>query len=53
MDENRQSEQYKVQAKECAERAKLADPQTERSYGNLERDWLDLANRASSRSVRE
>jgi hypothetical protein len=41
------AEQYRIQAKECAERAKLAtDPETKRSYEMMEREWLNLAKRA-------
>ena len=40
-------EQYRVQAKESAERAKLApEPDTKRYYEEIERQWLDLAKRA-------
>jgi hypothetical protein len=38
------AEQYRTQAKECAERAKLAaDPETKRQFEGMARQWLDLA----------
>jgi hypothetical protein len=41
------AEQYRIQAKECAERAKLApDPETKRTYEDMERQWLGLAKQA-------
>jgi hypothetical protein len=41
------SEEYRVQAKECAERAKLSpDPEMKRQYEKAEQQWLDLAKRA-------
>ena len=43
------AEQYRLQAKECAERAKLApDPETKREYEDFARQWLDLAKRAEA-----
>jgi hypothetical protein len=41
------AEQYRLTAKECAERAKLArDPETKRVYEDMARQWLELAKRA-------
>ena len=41
------SEQYRVQAKECAVRARLSpDPEMKRQYELAEKQWLDLAKRA-------
>ena len=41
------SEEYQIQAKKCAERAKLApDPETKRVYEDMARQWLELAKRA-------
>jgi hypothetical protein len=41
------AEEYRLRAKDCAERAKLArDPETKRTYEDMERQWLDLAKRA-------
>jgi hypothetical protein len=41
------AEQYRLQAKECAERAKLArDPESKRQYEELVRQWSELAKRA-------
>jgi hypothetical protein len=43
------AEQYRVQAKECAERAKLApDPETKRTYERMELQWLILAKQAEN-----
>jgi hypothetical protein len=40
------AEQYRLTAKECAERAKVApDPETRRVYEEMEREWLELAKR--------
>jgi hypothetical protein len=41
------AEQYRIQAKECAEGAKHApDPETKRRYEDMARQWLDLAKYA-------
>jgi hypothetical protein len=41
------SEQYRIQAKECAVRARLSpDPEMKRQYELAEKQWLDLAKRA-------
>ena len=41
------TEQYRVKAKECAERAEHAgDPETKRQLKDLARQWLDLAKYA-------
>jgi hypothetical protein len=41
------SEQYRINAKECAERARLSpDPEMKRQYEEAEQQWLDLAKRA-------
>ena len=41
------AEEYRTQARECAERAKLApDPETKRQYEDMARQWLELAKRA-------
>ena len=41
------SEEYRIHAKECAERARLSpDPEMKRQYLEAERQWLDLAKRA-------
>ena len=38
------AEQYRTQARECAERAKLArDPEVKHQYEDMARQWLDLA----------
>jgi hypothetical protein len=40
-------EQYRLQAMECTEHAKLApDPETKRTYEDMARQWLDLAKQA-------
>jgi hypothetical protein len=40
------AEQYRIQAKECAERAKLArDPEMKRQYEDMAKQWLDLTKR--------
>ncbi len=41
------AEEYRIQAKECAERAKLAPaPESKRTYESMQRQWLDLAKQA-------
>jgi hypothetical protein len=41
------ADEYRRQAEECAERAKLApDPETKRVYEDMARQWLELAKRA-------
>jgi hypothetical protein len=41
------AEQYRLTAKECAERAKLApDPETKRVSEDMARQWLELVKRA-------
>ena len=41
------SREYRTQARECAERAKLSrDPETKRQYEDMARQWLELAKRA-------
>jgi hypothetical protein len=41
-----QAEEYRLTAKQCAERAKAApDPETKRVYEGMEREWLELAKR--------
>ena len=41
------AEEYRTQARECAERAKLSrDPETKRQYEDMARQWLELAKRA-------
>jgi hypothetical protein len=41
------TEEYRINAKECAERARLSpDPETKRQYEEAEKQWLDLAKRA-------
>jgi hypothetical protein len=41
------SEEYRIHAKECAERARLSpDPEMKRQYELAEKEWLALANRA-------
>ena len=43
------AEQYRVQAKQCSERAKLApDPETKRTYERMEIQWLLLAKQAEN-----
>jgi hypothetical protein len=38
------SEEYRIRAKECAERARLSpDPKTKRQYEAAEQQWLALA----------
>jgi hypothetical protein len=44
------TEEYRLRAKECAERAKLArDPETRRQYEVMAAQWLDLAKYAEGR----
>ena len=41
------AEEYRLRAKDCAERAKLApNPETKRQYEEMARQWLNLAKRA-------
>jgi hypothetical protein len=41
------AEQYRTQARECAEPAKLEpDPETKRTYQDMARQWLNLAKQA-------
>ena len=41
------SDEYRIHAKECAERARLSpEPETKRQYEKAERQWLDLAKQA-------
>jgi hypothetical protein len=43
------AEQYRAQAKECAERAKLApDPETKLTYERMKVQWLLLAKQAEN-----
>jgi hypothetical protein len=43
------AEQYRIQAKECAERAKLApDPETKLTYERMKMQWLLLAKQAEN-----
>jgi hypothetical protein len=44
-----QSEEYRLRAKECAERARRSpDPETKRQFEETARQWLDLAKRAEA-----
>ena len=41
------SEEYRIHAKECAERARLSpDPEMKRQYEKAEQQWLALAKQA-------
>jgi hypothetical protein len=41
------TEEYRINAKECAERAGLSPgPETKRQYEEAGKQWLDLAKRA-------
>ena len=41
------AEQYRAKAQECAQRAKTArDPEAKRTYEDLARQWLGLAEQA-------
>jgi hypothetical protein len=41
------AEEYRINAKECAERARLSpDPETKHQYEQAEQQWLALAKQA-------
>ena len=43
----KRAEQYRIHAKECAERARLSpNPETKRQYEEAERQWLALAKQS-------